>query len=116
MMDVESTGRSVTPEEITHYKQHGWVKLEKFISIELISAMIAIAKDKMGEDGDRNAPPEAFSYFNSLTMRGLGNPVLGPVIRHCARNAKALMARRVPIGVRYFTDYYNIKLPSGKKG
>jgi hypothetical protein len=115
MIDAASTFRSVTPEEVAHYHQHGWVKLEKFISIDLINAMVAIAKEKMGEDGDRNAPPEAFSYFNSLTMRGLSHPILGPVIRHCGRSARVLMARKVPIGVRYFTDYYNVKLPSGKR-
>ncbi len=113
--DKESAFRSVTPEEIAHYRRHGWVKLEKFVPQHRVDALLAIAKDKMGEDGERNAPPEVFAYFNPLTMRGLDDPVLGPVIKHVGRSARALMARRVPVGIRYFTDYYAVKLPSKKR-
>jgi hypothetical protein len=104
--------RSVTADEIAHFQQHGWVKLEQFIPRDSIAAALAIAKEKMGEDGSRNAPPEAFSYFNPLTMRGLDNPVLGPIIRQCGRAGAPLMARKAAVGVRYFSDYYNVKLPA----
>lgn len=107
--------RAVTAEEIVHYQQFGWVKLEKFIPLDRINDLLAIAKYKMGEDGDRNAPPAAFTYFNPLTMRGLKDPVLGPVIAHVGRNAKALMARNASVGIRYFTDYFAVKLPAKKK-
>ena len=112
---AETSFRSVTPDEIAHFQEYGWVKLEKFVPIDRVNAVLALAREKMGEDGDRNAPPEAFSYFNPLTMRGLDDPVLGPVIRHCGRNGRPLMARKAPVGVRYFTDYYNVKLPSKSK-
>lgn len=107
--------RAVTAREVAHFKQFGWVKLERFVPADRVEALLAIARERMGEDGDRNAPPEAFSYFNPLTMHGLDHPVLGPVIRHCGQNGRALMARKADIGVRYFSDYYNVKLPSGKK-
>lgn len=107
--------RAVTPDEITHFKTFGWVKLKKFIPITTINAMLAIAKEKMGDNGDRNAPPAAFSYFNPLTMHGLDHAVLGPVIRQCGKNGARLMARKSAVGVRYFTDYYNVKLPSKNK-
>jgi len=116
---VSETGgdfRSVTQDEISHYQKFGWVKLNKFVPMDRVNAILALAKERMGENGDRDAPPEAFSYFNSLVMNGLNNPVLGPVIWHCARNARALMARAAQIGVRYFSDYYNVKLPSIMKG
>jgi hypothetical protein len=104
--------RSVTFEEVAHYQQFGWVKLEKFIPVAQVDELLAIAKGRMGEDGSRNPPPKSFSYFNPLTMRGLEHPVLGPVIKHCGRNARALMARKASVGVRYFTDYFGAKLPS----
>ena len=113
--DGASGFRAVTTHEIAHLQQHGWVKLEKFIPLDRIAEVLAIAKCRMGENGDKNAPPEAFSYFNPLTMNGLDHSVLGPVIRQCGRNAKALMARKADIGVRYFSDYYNVKLPSQQK-
>jgi hypothetical protein len=118
-MDTQSASvdrgfRAVTPEEISHYQEQGWVKLEKFVPLDRVSDLLAFAKDKMGEDGDRNAPPEAFTYFNPLTIHGFDKPVFKPVIDQAARNAKALMARRAPIGIRYFSDYFAVKLPTGK--
>src|SRR5277367_1476891 len=89
--------RVVTPEEIAHYQKFGWAKLETFIPFARVTELLAIAKQKMGEDGDRNAPPEAFTYFNPLTMRGLGDPILGPVIDHVGCNARKLMAGRVDV-------------------
>lgn len=115
LSEPETRFRDVTPAEIAHYRKFGWVKLQKFVPIERVNGLLAIAKEKMGEDGDRNAPPEAFSYFNPLTMRGLKDPILGPVVEHAGRSARALMARRAPVGIRYFTDYFAVKLPLKKK-
>lgn len=104
--------RAVTPEEIAHYQQHGWVKLKAFVPQADVEALLAYAKEHMGEKGDRNAPPKAFAYFNPLTIRGVGKPIFDPVIHHCGRGARALMARKADVGVRYFTDYFNVKLPA----
>jgi hypothetical protein len=73
-----------------------------------VDAVLA-AKERMGPEGDRNPPPQTFSYFNPRTMRGLGDPVLGPVIKHSGQNARTLMARKAPVGIRYFTDYLSTK-------
>ena len=107
--------RDVTPEEIEHYRQNSWVKLDKFIPPDKVDALLAMARRRMGERGDRNLPPEAFSYFNPLTLRGLQDPLLRPLIDHCARGSRALMARRVPVGIRYFTDYLAVKQPTRSK-
>lgn len=105
--------RPVTGAEAAHYRKHGWVKLDGFVPPPEVKDILALAKEKMGENGDRNAPPQAFSYFNPLTMRGLGQPVLRPVIDHFGLSARLLMARKAPVGIRYFTDYFGVKLPSG---
>lgn len=112
---VDGTFRAVTPEEIAHYRQFGWVKLDKFIPLDTVEALLAMARDKMGERGDRNLPPEAFSYFNPLTLRGLEDPLLGPIIDHCGKSGRALMARRAPVGIRYFTDFFAVKQPTSEK-
>src|ERR1700730_1137129 len=106
LSEVDANYRDVTPEDVAHYRKFGWVKLPKFVPIAKVDELLTIAKDRMGEEGDRNAPPKSFSYFNPLTMRGLGHPVLGEVIKHCGKNARALMARKAPVGIRYFTDYF----------
>jgi hypothetical protein len=115
IMEAGDDFRPVTSEEIAHFSQHGWVKLKKFIPLARIETLLALGKERMGEDGARNAPPEAFSYFNPLTVRGLNHPDFEPVIRQCARAGVPLMARKAPVGVRYFTDYYNVKLPAENK-
>jgi hypothetical protein len=104
--------RTVTSEEVAHYRTHGWVKLKQLVPRASVNDLLALAREKMGENGDRNAPPQAFSYFNPLTMRGLDNPVLRPVIDHFGRNARLMMGRKAPVGIRYFTDYFGVKLPS----
>lgn len=104
--------RAVTAEEIAHYRQFGWVKLEKFVPASRVAEILALAKEKMGENGDRDLPPKAFSYFNPLQLRGLEHPVLGPVIENFGRNARTLMGRKAPVGIRYFTDLFGVKLPS----
>ena len=112
---IDGAFRTVTPEEIAHYQKFGWVKLDKFLPLKKVNALLAMAKDKMGERGDRNLPPEAFTYFNPLTLRGLNDPLLRPIIDHCGRAAQALQARRNGIGVRYFTDYFAVKQPMKEK-
>lgn len=96
--------RDVTPEEIAQYRQHGWVKLNKFLPRSEAENLRSMGQELMGEDGARNPPPKAFSY---------SDPILRPIIDHVGRGAKALMARRAPVGIRYFTDYFAVKLPSG---
>lgn len=103
--------RDVTPEEIAHYQTHGWVKLAKFIPDNMTAPLLAMAKSMMGERGDKNLPPEAFSYFNPHTLRGLQDPLLRPIIDHCGKSARALMARRADVGIRYFTDFFAVKQP-----
>jgi hypothetical protein len=115
LAEVENTFRAVTPEEIEHYKKFGWVKLDKFIPLPLVEGLLAMARAKMGERGDANLPPEAFSYFNPLTLRGLDDPLLRPIIDHCGRNGRALMARRTDVGIRYFTDFFAVKQPTKEK-
>lgn len=116
-VDVDAAKfRAATPAETAHYQQFGWVKLEKYIPQVVVRDILALGKDKMGENGDRNAPPETFSYFNPLTMHGLNHPVLGPVIRQCGQDGRLFMARRAEVGVRYFTDFFNVKLPTKTEG
>jgi hypothetical protein len=108
--------RTVTLSEIAHYKEHGWVKLAGFAHPEVVRALLQIARQKMGEDGDSN-PPYGINqpYFNAEYGGGLQVPLVRSYIEHVGQNAKALMDRRANPGVRYFTDFFAPKLPSAKK-
>lgn len=104
----------VTAQEIAHYKEHGWVKLERFIEPRVLEQLLDNARRRMGEDGDSS---EGISqpYFTVGYSGGLANPLIRELITHIAPSAKALMGRRPDVGVRYFSDFFAPKLPAGKK-
>lgn len=108
--------RLVTEAETAHYRQHGWAKLDGFVAPELVAELLAVARRRMGEDGDSN---DAYGlnqpYFNAEYGAGLSNPPVRGLIEEIGKSAKVLMDRRSGMGVRYFTDFYAPKLPSAKK-
>jgi Phytanoyl-CoA dioxygenase (PhyH) len=108
--------RMVTPDEVAHYAEFGWVQLKRFIDPAMIALVLAKAKGIMGEDGDSN-PPYGIDqpYFNAQAAGGLADPEMRKLIEKIGRNAKLLMNRKADIGVRYFTDFFAPKLPSAKK-
>lgn len=108
--------RSVTAEEIAHYQEFGWVKLKRFLQPEIIRLMLDIAQQKMGEDGDSNAPFGINQpYFNAEFCGGLQHPTLRHLLEGLGKNARLLMARRRDVGVKYFADFFAPKLPSSKQ-
>jgi hypothetical protein len=114
-MQANSPCRSVTADEIAHYQEFGWVKLPGFVARPVVEAVLAVAKAKMGQDGDGNAPTEkGTDFFNPEAAFGMTNPKIAPLLHEIGRNADALMARRNSKGMRYFADYFAIKLPAGE--
>jgi hypothetical protein len=97
---IDDSFRAVTPEEIASYQKFGWVKLKNFIPRAKVDELLSMAKDRMGENGDRDLPPEAFTYFNPLTLRGLKHPLMGPIIEHCGRGARGSAFAISPISSR----------------
>jgi hypothetical protein len=115
-INKSSLFRGVTAEEIAHYQELGWVKLEKFIRPEITDLLLAIARQKMGDDGDSNAAYGLNQpYFNAEYMGGLQHPVIRPFLEGLAGNSRALMARRNDVGVKYFSDFFAPKLPCSKE-
>jgi hypothetical protein len=110
------TFRTITPAEIDHYNQHGWVRLEKFLPDDVTAHMLTYAKERMGEDGSISATPGKFDYFNALPVMGLGKPVFDAVLRHFARTAVDIRNLRRTAGARYFLDFFGVKLSVGQSG
>lgn len=114
--------RSVTDEEIDHYQEYGWVKLKSFVDPDVLRSMLALAKEKMGEDGDSNPSPgkdEAagmtLEYFNSQHGAGLSHPLIRPLLHEAGKSAKRLMQRGGDVGVRYYSDIFVPKLPASRE-
>ena len=108
--------RMVTDAEVAHYLEFGWVQLRKFIDPAMLRLLLGKAIGIMGEDGDSN-PSYGIEqpYFNAQAADGLGDAAIRPLIEKIGRNAKALMARKADIAVRYYSDFFAPKLPSAKK-
>lgn len=108
--------RTVTDDEVVHYREFGWAKLEGFVHPEIVGTLIRLARERMGEDGDSNPPlPISIGFFNHEPAGGLTDPELRPLLDKVGRSAKTLMGRRPGIEARYYTDYFAVKLPAGKK-
>ena len=115
MKSAANPCRAVTAAEIAHYQELGWVKLPGLVHPELVRRLLDIARARMGDDGDSNAPIEVKqSFFNPEFGGGLADPAIRPLIEQVGRNAKALMGRRAGVEVRYFTDLFAPKLPAAK--
>ena len=108
--------RMVTADEIAHYHEYGWVQLKRFVDPAKLGQLLAKAIGIMGEDGDSN-PPYGIDqpYFNAQAGGGMEDPLVRPLIEKIGRNAKALMARKADVGVRWFTDFFAPKLPASKQ-
>jgi hypothetical protein len=108
--------RDVTPGEVAHYKEKGWVQLKHFIAPDMLEKMLAKAIGIMGEDGDSN-PPYGIDqpYFNAQLGNGYADPEIRPVFADIGKAAKALMDRKADVGVRLFNEFFAPKLPAAKK-
>ncbi|HEX5945537.1 MAG TPA: phytanoyl-CoA dioxygenase family protein [Acidimicrobiales bacterium] len=133
MGDVVELGptpcRTVTPEEIAHLHEHGWVQLKRFVDPDVLARMLEAARERMGEDADSNPLPpgleaavaeggKGLDYFNAQLAGGLRDPVVRPLIDRIGASAEALLARRTaegtPLGIRYYQDLFVPKLPSSR--
>jgi hypothetical protein len=106
--------RAVTPQEVAHYHEFGWVQLKRFVDPTMLEQLLAKAVGIMGEDGDSN-PPYGIDqpYFNAQAAGGMADPLVRPLIEAIGREARTLMDRDT--GVRWFTDFFAPKLPAAKK-
>lgn len=112
---IASPCRTVTPEEVVHYREYGWVMLRKFVDPAMLGTVLELAKQVMGEDGDSN-PPYGIDqpYFNAMLGGLYASDEVRPLFGGIGQAAKALMARRDDVGVRLFNEFYAPKLPSAK--
>ena len=114
--------RSVTPEEVAHYEEFGWVMLEGFVQRPTVKLILDAAYRRMGEDADSNTVIETLApgvekniaYFNAEYGAGLETPQMRAYIEGVGRAGKALMNRSRPTSARYFSDFYAPKLPASK--
>jgi ectoine hydroxylase-related dioxygenase (phytanoyl-CoA dioxygenase family) len=126
--------RAVTDDEVVHYQQNGWVKLERFLAPEAVAELLAAAKRTVEDQLEGSGEEAAFN--KGLRLEKLGGRIqnLGywqdyhyigrdehvePFYsliysQEVGRAAQRLIGREV--GVRYSSDILAIKMPVGKPG
>ena len=107
--------REVTDEEIRLYRENGWALLPELISRTAAADLLAVLKERMGEQGDErmNTPAnvrnlEAFAKWYRLDDESELFHALR-YNRQLGRNSALLMGRDMPI--RSLTSLAAVKLP-----
>jgi hypothetical protein len=129
--------RDVTEDEIAHYRENGWAKLEGFLSGELAGELLAAAQGVMGPDleaAEEAEPGKGMSkglrtekiggrvtnlgYWQDFHYIGRDEKVepFRSLIysREIGRAAQRFIGRDV--GVRFSADLVACKMPTGKAG
>ena len=79
----------VTPEEVEHLHEHGWVKLKRFVDPDVLTRMLDMARERMGDDADSNPLPppceqrsrtggKGLDYFNAEHAEACATRSSGP--------------------------------------
>lgn len=109
------TCRSVAASEIEHYDEHGWAKLPAFLDAEGVRLLREMARERMGEDAQGNAvAPVRQPFFNPEVSDGPHSRLIHFLLEGIGANSKRLMGRHPGIGVRYFGDFFAVKLPAAR--
>jgi hypothetical protein len=115
--DVAQLARDITPNEVASFHEHGWAKLENFISADLAARLLVRAVELMGETGDARPPrPGIDTDFMVWTdYSGVGREGIEPfaALSHSpamGRAAHQLSGR--DIGYRLFTDLLTCRQPA----
>jgi ectoine hydroxylase-related dioxygenase (phytanoyl-CoA dioxygenase family) len=135
-LSVEAAPRAVSDEEVAHYREHGWAKLEGFLSSELAAGLLAAAKAVIEPQLEAQPEEEEAAFGKGLRLEKLGGKVanLGywQDLHYIGRDegvepfatliyseaigraAQRFVARNV--GIRYSADIVACKMPAGQAG
>jgi hypothetical protein len=115
--------RDVTDDEVAHYRENGWVKLDGLLSRELVEQLLMTAKSKMGESAGADLPdnraaimtPQLRALWNDWQNPGDEDAVFGSVSRSAAMGRLGSRLLRDQ-DVRWWGDAVLCKLPSASGG
>ncbi len=110
----EELVRLATDEEVRHYWENGWVKMESLISKETAAQMLEVAKSEVQSEVDGVKSHERTAWRDRY-MIGRDDKIepFATVSRseNIARNVQRFARREVPIG--YHVDMLATKMPNG---
>lgn len=113
--------REITDDEVRHFRENGWVKLERLFPPEAVEGLLARARARMGEhpktvsrlDPDRTIADEYGWYSRWDGPSHVDTWIHG--LSHS--RALARVASRLMNGpVRFYFDHIFVKLPARRRG
>jgi ectoine hydroxylase-related dioxygenase (phytanoyl-CoA dioxygenase family) len=121
---TKSLMREVTPDEVAHFQEKGWVKVERLIEPELAAEILSTVKDTMLEADTGGEIVKAAGEVEKIHDRAIWRdwhfpgrdnglePIKSLVYsKEIGRNAQLLIGRNVPIN--YHADLMAVKMPAG---
>lgn len=114
-------GRTITSDEIEHYKNHGWVKLEGLFEPATIAGILSRAKARMGEDPSsvsRSQPDSRVPNEYKWYARWDGCSHSDEWLYHLSHSlALAKLASLLMVSpVRFYFDHVFAKIPASNGG
>lgn len=114
--EVDLSGiRSLAPEEIDHFRTHGWAKLEQVIPRRLTDQLLVIAKENMGADAEDPRFNSRGSRYSAWPRAAREHPWLRTVSqsREIGSIPTSLTGGRA---LRWYTDIFMAKRPAQDGG
>jgi hypothetical protein len=117
--------RDVTDEEVAHFHEHGWVRLEGLVSEEDAAAMLERLKAYMGDDASRTSRPgdgggvlPGFHIWTPLSVAQRTGNVADELFYGFSHSAEmGRLGRKLLQGpVRYWVNNSLVKMPAGQLG
>ena len=115
------TPRAVTEEEVRHFQEHGWVKLDSFFTHDDSQALLSRVKELMGNDAVTTAHPAGeaakttfFHTYEPLAIVQRTGAAADPLFHQvsCSKEFGQAGARLVGESVRYWVDGALVKMPA----
>jgi hypothetical protein len=117
--------RDITPEEMSFFRENGWVKLERLISPELASEILSRCQRIMGPDASRatggggGTPDPQFARYASILRNYLGAWKVDPMLKafaQCPEFGKIASRLRHDRPVQFLNDEILVKVPVSQGG
>jgi len=113
--------RPVTEDEVRHYREHGWVKLDGLFSAELVEGLLARARARMGEEpltATRGSSTDRMPNEYGWYARWDGCSHDDEWIRRASQSTELAGAAAALMGdrVRFYFDHFFVKLPVSRSG
>jgi ectoine hydroxylase-related dioxygenase (phytanoyl-CoA dioxygenase family) len=117
--------RDVTGEEVAHYREHGWTRLDEFIARDAAAALLERIQDRLGEraggdvrtrtEGPHRRPDFIVAAWRNWEQPGRDDDVIR-AFSHSPEMARAAAHLMGEQRVRFWKDEVLCKLPESEGG